>query len=198
LLDRQGNIEGTLLDLLNPFALLVGLTTVCMLATHGAMYLSMKTDGDMLARDKRWIPRLMAAFFVLNTILVIWTVAAHDLIADRYLQQPWLAIFPAAALLAVIVAWFMVKRSHYFAAFLLSASMIAGLLFSAAIGLYPNLLVSTIDRAYNLTIFNAASQPNTLTVMLIIAVIGIPFVLMYTAGVYYIFRGKVRLSSQSY
>jgi cytochrome d ubiquinol oxidase subunit II len=198
LLNAQGNIEGTLLDLLNPYALLVGLTTVFMLATHGAMYLSMKTDGEMLARDKRWIPRLMVVFFVLNTILVIWTVAEHDLIADRYLAQPWLAIFPAAALLAVIVAWFMVKRGRYFVAFLLSAAMIAGLLFSAAIGLYPNLLVSSIDRAYNLTIFNAASQANTLTVMLIIAVIGIPFVLLYTAGVYYIFRGKVQLSSQSY
>jgi cytochrome d ubiquinol oxidase subunit II len=59
-------------------------------------------------------------------------------------------------------------------------------------------LVSSIDLAYNLTIFNSASQPNTLTVMLIIAVIGLPFVLLYTAGVYYFFRGKVQLSSQSY
>jgi cytochrome d ubiquinol oxidase subunit II len=76
--------------------------------------------------------------------------------------------------------------------------MIAGLLFSAAIGLYPNLLVSSIDMAYNLTIFNAASQPNTLTVMLVMALIGVPFVLLYTAGVYYVFRGKVQLNAQSY
>jgi cytochrome d ubiquinol oxidase subunit II len=198
LLDGQGNIGGTLLNLLNPYALLVGITTVFMLATHGAMYLSMKTDGDLLARDKRWIPRLMVIFFVLNTILVIWTVAAHELIAGRYLQHPWLAIFPAAALAAVIAAWFMVRRERYFVAFLLSSAMIAGLLCSAAIGLFPNLLVSSIDPAYNLTILNSASQPNTLTVMLIIAVIGLPFVLLYTAGVYYFFRGKVQLSSQSY
>ncbi len=198
LLDGQGNIGGTILNLLNPYALLVGLTTVFMLATHGAIYLSMKTDGELLARVKRWMPRLMVVFFVLNTILVIWTVAAHELIADRYLQQPWLAIFPAAALLAVVAAWFMVKRGRYFVAFLLSSAMIAGLLFSAAIGLYPNLLVSSIDTAYNLTIFNAASQPNTLTVMLIMALIGMPFVLLYTAGVYYFFRGKVQLTPQSY
>jgi cytochrome bd ubiquinol oxidase subunit II len=198
LLDAEGNIGGTLLNLLNPYALLVGVTTVFMLATHGAMYLSMKTEGDLLARDKRWMPRLMVVFFMLNTILVIWTIAAHEMIADRYLQQPWLAIFPAAALTAVIVAWFMVQRGRYFVAFLLSSAMIAGLLFSAAIGLFPNLLVSSIDPAYNLTIFNAASQANTLTVMLIIAVIGMPFVLLYTAGVYYFFRGKVQLSSQSY
>jgi cytochrome bd ubiquinol oxidase subunit II len=198
LLDAQGNIGGTLLDLLNPYALLVGVTTIFMLATHGAIYLSMKTEGELLARIKRWVPRLMIIFFVLNTLLVFWTVLGHDMIANRYLQMPLLVVFPAVALAAVIAAWLMVRRGRYFTAFFLSAAMIAGLLFSAAIGLYPNLLISSIDAQYNLTIFNAASQPNTLTVMLIIAVIGMPFVLLYTAGVYYIFRGKVQISSQSY
>ena len=198
LLNAQGNIEGGLLDLLNPFALLLGVTTVFMLATHGAIYLSMKTDGELLVRVKRWIPRLMIVFFVLNTLVVIGTIVLHELIAERYLQQPLLAIFPAAALLAVIVAWLMVRKGRYFVAFLLSGAMIAGLLFSAAIGLYPNLLVSSLNSAYNLTIFNASSQPNTLTVMLIIAVIGMPFVLLYTAGVYYFFRGKVQIGSESY
>ena len=72
------------------------------------------------------------------------------------------------------------------------------LILAAAAGLYPNLLVSTLDPAYNLTVFNAASAPNTLQVMLVIAAIGMPFVLLYTAGVYYIFRGKVKLHPGSY
>lgn len=198
LLDAEGNIGGTLFTLLNPYALLVGVTTVFMLATHGAMYLSMKTDGELLVRVKRWIPRLMIIFFLLNTVVVFSSILLHELIADRYLAQPYLAIFPAAALAAVLAGWLMVRRGRYFIAFLLSSAMIAGLLFSAAIGLYPNLLVSSIDAAYNLTIFNAASQSNTLTIMLIMALLGMPFVLLYTAGVYYIFRGKVQLSAQSY
>ena len=198
LLDAQGNIGGNLFTLLNPYALLVGLTTIFMLATHGAMYLTMKTEGEQQARAKHWIPRLMVVFFVLNTVLVIWTVLAHELIADRYLAQPLFAVFPGLALAAVLVGWLMVRRGRYMIAFLLSSTMIAGLLFSAAIGLYPNLLVSSIDLAYNLTIYNASSQPNTLTVMLIMALIGMPFVLLYTAGVYYIFRGKVQLTPQSY
>ncbi len=197
-LDASGNILNSLISLLNPFALLVGVTTVFMLATHGAMYLSMKTEGDLLNRVKKALPWLMAVFFVLNTVLVAATILRNEVIAARYLQQPVLAIFPAAALAAVLVAYFMVRRAHYFIAFLLSAAMIAGLLFSAAVGLYPNLLLSTLDPAYNLTIFNAASQPNTLMVMLIIALIGLPFVLLYTAGVYYIFRGRVRLDQLSY
>jgi cytochrome d ubiquinol oxidase subunit II len=198
LLDAQGNIGGNLFTLLNPYALLVGVTTVVMLATHGAMYLSMKTEDDVQARANHWIPRLMGVFFVLNTVLVVWTVLAHEVIADRYLAQPLWAVFPALALAAVVAGWLMVRKGHTLIAFLLSSAMIAGLLFSAAIGLYPNLLVSSIDQAYNLTIFNAASQPNTLTVMLVMALIGIPFVLLYTAGVYYVFRGKVRLTPQSY
>ncbi len=197
-LDAQGNIRISLISLLNPFALLIGATTVFMLATHGAIYLSMKTDGEQLVRVKRWIPRLMIIFFVLNTAVVAATVFTHELIADRYLSQPLWVIFPALALAAVLLAGWMVDRAHYFVAFLLSSAMIAGLLFSAAIGLYPYLLISTLDPAYSQTIFNAASEPNTLTVMLIIAVIGMPFVLLYTAGVYYIFRGRVQLGPSSY
>jgi cytochrome d ubiquinol oxidase subunit II len=126
------------------------------------------------------------------------TLAGNAEIAGRYLQQPWLAIFPLAALAAVIAAWFMVRRERYFVAFMLSAAMIAGLMFSAGIGIYPNLLISSENARYNLTLVNAASQPATLTVMLVIALIGIPFVLLYTAGVYYLFRGKVQLGSGSY
>jgi cytochrome d ubiquinol oxidase subunit II len=197
-LDAQGNIRIPLLSLLNPYALLIGVTTVFMLATHGAIYLSMKTEGEQLARVKHWIPRLMIAFFVLNTAVVGLTVYLHAHIADRYLAQPLFVVFPALALAAVLLAGWMVDRAHYFVAFLLSSAMIAGLLFSAGIGVFPNLLMSTLDPAYSQTIFNAASEPNTLTVMLVMALLGMPFVLLYTAGVYYIFRGRVQLGPSSY
>ena len=197
-LDAAGNITATLFDLLNPYALLVGITTVFMLATHGAIYLCMKTEEALLERAKRAVPRLMIVFFLLNTALVWLTFFTHQQFSERYLANPWLVIFPAAALLAVVAGWLMVRRGRYMIAFLLSAAMIAGLLLSVAAGMYPNLLLSTIDAAYNLTAFNAASASNTLTVMLIIAVIGLPFVFLYTAGVYYIFRGRVTLGSDSY
>lgn len=194
----DGYIRATLYDLLTPYALLVGVTTIFMLATHGAIYLSMKASGALLDRVKRWVPRLMVIFFVFNTLLVGMTVLLHEAVSERYWQQPWLVILPAAALLSVIVAWLMVRREQYFVAFLFSSAMIAGLLISAAVGLFPNMLVSTLNPSYNLTIFNAASQPNTLTVMLVMALIGMPFVLLYTAGVYYIFRGRVQIGPSSY
>jgi cytochrome d ubiquinol oxidase subunit II len=102
-------------------------------------------------------------------------------------------------LLSVIVAWLMVRRHRYFVAFFFSAAddRRADAL-GIAVGLYPNLLVSTLDPQYNLTIYNAASAPNTLTVMLVFALVGMPFVLLYTAGVYYVFRGRVQLGPESY
>jgi cytochrome d ubiquinol oxidase subunit II len=94
--------------------------------------------------------------------------------------------------------WVNVRRGAELWAFVCSAVLIAFSMFSVAVGLFPNLLISTTNPQYSLTIYNAASQANSLTVMLIIALIGMPFVLLYTAGVYYIFRGKVRLAPDSY
>jgi cytochrome d ubiquinol oxidase subunit II len=197
-MDESQNITASLVSLLSPFALLVGVTTVFMLALHGGIYLTMKTEGELQARVRKWIPRLMVIFFVLNTLVVLATILLQQAITTRYLEQIWPVIFPALALIALIVAGYMLRQGRDFMAFLASGAMIALLLLSAAAGLFPNLLISTIDPAYNLTVFNAASEPNTLLVMLVIALIGIPFVLLYTAGVYYIFRGKVKLTPQSY
>jgi cytochrome d ubiquinol oxidase subunit II len=197
-LDARGNIHMTLLDLLTPFALLVGMTTVAMFAMHGAIFLTMKTEGELNARIRRLIPRLTVVFFVLNTLVVIGTIVFRDEITRRYLAEIWPVIFPALALVALSVSWYMRRSGHDFWSFIASGAMIALLLISGAIGMFPNLLISTIDPQYNLTIYNAASADNTLTVMLIIALIGMPLVLLYTAGVYYFFRGKVVVEPKSY
>lgn len=197
-INAEGTITASLFNLLTPFALLVGVTTVLMLAAHGAIYLSLKTEGDLQARVRRLAPILLFVFFVLNTVIVLMTVLFRREIFDSYLARLWPVIFPALALVLVITAYFMLRRGKDLLAFLASGAMIAMLLFSAAAGLYPNLMISTTDPAFNLTIFNSASAPNTLQVMLVIALIGMPFVLLYTAGVYYFFRGKVRLDPTSY
>jgi cytochrome d ubiquinol oxidase subunit II len=197
-IDADGNMEVSLVSLLNPFALLVGLTTVAMFAMHGAIFLTMKTDGDLLARIERSLPRLMAAFFVLNTLVVVAMVLFRQEITARYTTDIWPVIFPAAALVALIAAWWLLRRGERFLAFVASSATIALLIISGAIGLYPNLLISTTDPAFNLTVTNAASADNTLTVALIVAVIGIPFVLLYTAGVYFFFRGKTVVAHDSY
>lgn len=197
-LQANGDITMTLFELLRPFPILMGLTTVFMLATHGAIYLAMKTEGVLHDRVRQIAPRMMIIFFGLNTVIVLLTAIFREHILVTYLDRLWPVIFPALALVAVVVAWLMLRRGQDMLAFLASAAMIALLIFSAAAGLYPNLLISSVDPAYNLTIFNGTAEPNALRVMLIIAMIGLPFVFLYTAGVYYFFRGKVRLDPTSY
>ncbi len=197
-LDADGNIQVSLIDLLTPFALLVGVTTVAMLAAHGSIYLVMKTEGELQARIERAVPRLLGIFFVLNTLVVVAMVLFKQQITERYTTDIWPVIFPAAALLALVAAFVLVRRGEMFRAFIGSSAMIALLIISGAIGIYPNLLISTTDPAYNLTVANAASAENTLTVTLIVAIIGMPFVLLYTTGVYYIFRGKATVGSDGY
>ena len=197
-IDADGNIETTLIALLTPFALLVGVTTVAMFAVQGSIYLLIKTQGELRERIERAVPRLLATFFVLNTLVVAFLVLSKAEITDRYVDDIWPAIFPAGALAALVAAWVYIRRGEDFRAFIASSVMIALLLISGGIGLYPNLLVSTLDPAYSLTIFNAASADNTLVICLIFAIIGIPFVLLYTTGVYYIFRGKTVVESDGY
>lgn len=197
-LHENGDITMTLFELLRPFPILMGLTTVFMLATHGAIYLAMKTEGALHDRVRKIAPPLMIIFFALNTVIVFLTAVYREHILMTYLDRVWPVIFPALALVAVLVSYWMLRQGKDLYAFLASAAMIALLIFSAAAGLYPNLLISSLDPAYNLTVFNATAEANALRVMLIIALIGLPFVFLYTAGVYYFFRGKVRLDPTSY
>ncbi len=196
--DSHGNVSASLIQLLSPFALLVGVTTICMFAMHGAIYLIMKTEGELHDRVLSWLPRLMIAFFLLNTLVVAGTLVLHLQVTKRYLSDIWPTILPALALLALILSWYLIRQGRPMAGFVSTSAVIALLIGSVATGLYPNLLISTINPSYNLTIFNAASAPNSLTIMLIIALIGIPIVLLYTVGVYYIFKGKVRVEHESY
>jgi cytochrome d ubiquinol oxidase subunit II len=198
-LDENGDIHDSLLDLvLNPYALLVGATAVSMFALHGALFLMMKTDAELQERVRRTLPTLFAAFFVLATLSVAGTGLFEDDVSDRYFSRLWIVVFPAAALVAFASAWRAFRLGRDFQAFVASGAMIALLLASGAAGLYPDLLISAADESNNLTVDNSASASNTLTVMLIVAIIGMPLVLLYTGGIYYFFRGKTELGPDSY
>lgn len=197
-LDASGEIDVGLVDLLNPYSLAVGVTAVAMLSLHGGTFLTLKVEGELLVRVEHLVPRLMIGFFVLMTVLIGWTLLLDNEISDRYSSRLWTGVFPVLALGAALVAWRKIRAGAHLSAFLASATMIALLMATVAAGLYPVLLPSSIDAANDLTVHNAASAEPTLRVMTVMAVIGMPFVLMYTAGVYYFFRGRVVLDEESY
>ncbi len=169
-----------------------------MLSLHGAIFLTLKVEGELLERTKRLIPVLGVVFFVLATASVVATLMARTNMLDNFQDRPWTVAFPVLALISTLAAWRFVAHGWYLSGFLCSAGTIAMLMASVAAGLYPVMLPSSTDSANDLTIYNAASAQNTLEVMFVIAIIGIPFVLLYTAGVYYFFRGKVVLDDESY
>ncbi|HEY7268948.1 MAG TPA: cytochrome d ubiquinol oxidase subunit II [Dehalococcoidia bacterium] len=197
-LDSQGDINDSLVDLLNPYALLIGLTALAMFAMHGLAFLTLKAEGDLEVRVRGLIRKAIVAFFVLTNIAVIATALFEDTISDSFTSDVWPLVFPAGALVAFVICWRAVATGRDYRAFAASAAMIALLLMSGAAGMYPNLLISSDSTEFNLTVTNAASADNTLRVMLVVAVIGMPLILLYTAGIYYFFRGKTRLAPDSY
>ena len=96
-LGQDGNIDESLVDLLNPYALLIGATAVSMFALHGALFLNLKTEGDLERRVRRAVPLLVGVFFVLATVSVISTAEWEDEVSARYLDDTWPVVFPAAA-----------------------------------------------------------------------------------------------------
>jgi cytochrome bd ubiquinol oxidase subunit II len=198
-LNASGDIViSSVLDLLKPFPLLVGVTAIAMLALHGGLYLGVKTEGAMHDRVRGGLPAIGAIFAVLGVAVAIWMLAEGYEVVGSFGDHPWLAVFPLAAAAAFGMIWRYRAGGRDVAAFFSSCVMLGLLLISAGVGMYPDLLVSTTDPAYDMTVSNAASASTTLEVMLIVAIVGLPFVLLYTAGVQYLFRGKVRLSPDSY
>jgi cytochrome d ubiquinol oxidase subunit II len=191
-------VLGNLLDVLHPFALLFGVVTVAMLALYGAVFIDLKTEGAVQARARRAMAPFAVAFVLLAAGVVVWMAVAHSSVLHTYRDNLWLVVVPAAAIVAGVIAVMAMLRRRDVSGFFWSAATIVLVLVSLAAGLYPNLLISNIDAKYSLTVSNAASAGETLAVMLIVAAIGLPFVLLYTAGVQYLFRGKVTLSADSY
>ncbi len=197
-LDEAGNFTGTVLDQLGPYPLLVGLMTVALFAMHGGMFLYLKTEGEFQQRLRDWMWRSWGLFLVLFMLTTIATVAFIPRATENFEHHPWAVLIVLGAILAVAN----IPRCLYWGrpgqAFLSSGAVIICLVALFGLALYPNLVTAAGDPARSVTIFNGASSPKTLGIMLLIAVIGMPFVLAYSAVIYWTFRGKVKLGEHSY
>ncbi len=197
-LDAHGEFAGTFLGLLNPYALLMGVTTVALFAMHGAIYLVLKTEGELQAAVRRRINPLIITFILCYVILTLATLLYVPHIIEAFRREPWFFVVVVAVVLAIANIPREVNHGREFLAFLSSCGAMAGLMAIFGIGMYPNLVFCHADPALSLTAFNASSSHQTLGVMLTIALIGVPVVLAYSASIYWIFRGKVKLDKMSY
>ena len=197
-IDATKEYTGDWLYFLNPYALLVGVTTLALFMNHGAIYLTMKTDGELLEQVKRWVRNTTIGFIVLFVVLTIATLVFIPHMADKIRTHPWLFALPILTTLAIANVPRELQHRKYFRAFLSSCLSIGTLLMLFAMGLFPNVVRSTIDPAFSLDIYNSTSSEKTLELILTIAAIGVPFVLGYSLAIYWIFRGKVKLGENSY
>ncbi len=194
----DGEFAGTSRNLIGAYPLLVGAFTVAIFAMHGSIYLYLKTGGELQARVHRWIWRTFGFFLVLYMLTTIATLATMPWTTRNLASHPWAWAVVVLNVLAVANVPRAIYKGRPLYAFVSSCCTIAALVFLFGVALYPNLIVSTLDPAWSLTIRNAASSETTLRIMRDVAFIGVPFVLTYTGMVYWIFRGKVELGRFSY
>lgn len=189
---------GNWLEFINPYAILVGLTTLALFMMHGALYLTMKTEGRLFTKLRLLLRRAIIFFIVLFSLTTLYTLIYLPALSDRFREAPALFIFPVLTFLAIANIPRLVAKQKYRWAFLFSALTVSFSLAMVAIELYPVLIASTLDPAYSITIYNASSSEKSLGILLTIAAIGAPLVLSYTTFVFWTFRGKVKLDETSY
>ncbi|HWI58157.1 MAG TPA: cytochrome d ubiquinol oxidase subunit II [Bacillota bacterium] len=190
--------RGTTLDLLRPYPLLVGLLAVATFAMHGCIYLHLKTEGELQKRIHRWMWRAFGFFLVLYLFTTIFTLAEVPLATRNFHQHPWVWLVVVLNILAVANIPRAIYKDRSLYAFLSSCATIAALTFFFGVALFPELVHSSLNPDYSLDVYNAASSRKTLGIMRTIAFIGVPFVLAYTAAIFWVFRGKVKLGHFSY
>lgn len=187
--ENAGNLNyvGNFFDLLNPYALLMGVMTLTVFTTHGAIFLMLKTRGEVREAARTAALRVGLVAAVAAVASLLWTQVYSERVAIT------LPMALVAAVLWLSALWMVLKGRDGWA-FLLSAGTILFAVASLFVGLFPNVMLSSIDPAYNLTIYNASSQEYTLTIMTWVAVIMTPIVLAYQGWTYWVFRKRISTS----
>ncbi len=197
-IDDRGEFAGTFLGLLKPYPVLVGVTTVALFMMHGAIYGVMKTEGKLHDKLRGWAMNCIIFFVICAAMTMMATLLYVPHMTAQVRDNPWLFTIALANMLAIanIPRAIFLGRPGY--AFLSSCATIAALTFLFGVALFPDLIHSSLNPDWSLTVYNAASSHKTLAIMATIAALGMPFVLAYTSVVYWVFRGKVQLGALSY
>ncbi len=198
-LDKNFNFIGHFIDFLHPYCDLIGVMAVALFAMHGSIYLMMKTEGEFHEQMRKFVNPCIIFFILTYAIATVATLIYQPHMMAALQQRPYFFIIAVINIIAIANIPREIHRGRDGRAFLSSCLNIFCLLALYAIGMFPNILrASNAPDTNSVTVFNGSSSLLTLHILLLFAVIGIPLVISYTAGVYYIFRGKVKLDAHSY
>ncbi|OQW96831.1 MAG: cytochrome d ubiquinol oxidase subunit II [Desulfobacteraceae bacterium A6] len=196
-LDKAGIFQGSFFDLLNFYGILGGLLFLILFLFHGSIWLSIKTEGELHERSKS-TALLIWPFLLITAVLFLGASWYFTKLYNNYLANPILFSDILLTVAALFASRFFIKRKEFFKAWFSSSIVIVGSVFFGIIGLYPNMLPSSISADFSVTAFNASSSPLTLKIMLVVVIIFIPAVIAYQAWAYYLFRGKVTKEDLAY
>jgi cytochrome d ubiquinol oxidase subunit II len=186
-LDQHGNFTGTLLTLLNPYALLGGLVTVTVFVVHGAIFTALKTTGGIRHDARVVAARAGVLAALLTAIFLFWTATTQD--------DGWSTVVSALAVAALLAGLVANQREREGWAFACTGAAVVLLFAALLVALYPNVLPSSTDPAFSLTVQNASSTPRTLAAMSWVALLTTPFVLAYQGWTYWVFHQRISRSS---
>ena len=192
-IDANMQYVGGFFNLLNPYALIGGLATLSMFLLHGALFLNLKTDGELRERALAATRRIGPV----TTVLVFLFVFATPFLTDAYARlgvNP--GVVPVAGGLTLLAAGWMVRQGRMGWAFVLTSLNIALSVVTIFMALFPRVMVSSLNPDWSLTIYNASSSRYTLGVMSIVALIFVPIVLGYQIWSYWVFRRRISVKSE--
>ncbi len=187
-IDANMTYMGGFWNLLNPYALLSGLAFLAIFALHGAIFLTLKTEGDTLGKAQAVAGKLWLPAVALALLFVVASYFATDIFVRLGVNPGVIPVGAAGALLAT--GW-LIRSRHHGWAFAMTGLTIALSTTTVFMGLYPRVMISSLNPDWSLTIYNASSSPYTLKVMSIVALVLVPIVLLYQAWSYWIFRGRI-------
>lgn len=197
-INSAGIFTGNFIGLLNPFSVLVGVLSLVLFTMHGGIFLLSKSGSGQSERLKNLIPKLWIAFVILYFLTTIYVVFEAKFLFEGILKNPLFYLLVLILLVSLLYIPIGVKSGKHRLSFLASSLLVLSLVGLIAISLFPRLVPSSTGLNYSLTIYNASSTFRTLETMLIIALLGMPFVIGYTIFIYRVFRGKVILNKDSY
>lgn len=190
-IDGSKNYGGTLFDLLNPFAILVGLLAVVMFASHGALYLILRTTDEIAEKARTWARFSLFTYLGIYILVFIFAFILDQKALGNY-TDPLLLIVPLIGLLIIGSAYYFWDKKDELKAFISSSLSIGVAFLVCAVALYPN-LIPALDSEHSLTISNTASTDFALLIYLVIALIGLPIAIIYFIWIYRLYRGKISL-----
>ena len=182
--------HGTFVSLLNPYGLLTGALFLALFALHGALYAAVKTTGELCRRAEALAAKLWPLVLVVAVAFLVYSKVGTKLL-DNYFSMPALMIVPVIAVGSLLAVRFFMAKKAWYRAFAASCMTVLFVTFTGVAGLYPNLIPSSLDPVWSLTIYNSSSSAYTLKIMTVVAVIFVPIVIAYKIWVYRIFRARV-------